>query len=89
MTTIAATSRAGRVVNPSVRASGEKGSAAPIATTASVETNSGVLGRLRKNGVRRVRIAKDGEALRGERLDEPPGAEQRQDLCRATDRISA
>jgi hypothetical protein len=57
MTAIAATSPAGRAVNPSVLASGENGSATPIATTASVETKSGVLGRLRKNGIRRVPLA--------------------------------
>lgn len=47
---------AGSAVKPSVCASGENGSAKPIATTTSVEARSGVLGRLRKNGTRRVRI---------------------------------
>jgi hypothetical protein len=48
----------GRGVKPSVRASGVNGSAKPIVTTASVEARSGQLGRLRKKGTRRVRIAK-------------------------------
>jgi hypothetical protein len=40
------------------RAEGENGSAAPTRRTASVATSSAALGRLRRNGTRRVRIAK-------------------------------
>ena len=55
---IAATRPGGRLVNPSVWANGENGSAKAIATTTSVDTVSAVLARLRKKGTRRVRIAK-------------------------------
>ena len=55
---IAATRPGGRLVNPSVWATGENGSAKAIATTTSVDTVSALLARLRKKGTRRVRIAK-------------------------------
>src|SRR5439155_744515 len=49
---------AGKRVKPSVWASGEKGSSTPIVTQTSVAANRGLLGRLRKKGTRRVRMAK-------------------------------
>ena len=48
----------GNGVKPSAWANGETGSAAPTATTPSAARSSGRLGRLRKNGMRLVRIAK-------------------------------
>ena len=41
-----------------MRPNGLAGSAAPTVTTASAASSSGTLGRLRKNGMRRVRMAK-------------------------------
>ena len=67
----------GSGLKPSTCAGGEKGSQAPIATTTRVVIVSGVLGRLRKKGTRRVRMAKITRLLRGQRLDEPAGAEER------------
>ena len=48
----------GTGVKPSSGPSGENGSATPTATTASVAASSAPLGLLRRNGTRRVRIAK-------------------------------
>ena len=49
---------AGSAVKPSTSASGENGSATPTPTHTSVDMASGTLGRLRRKGTRRVRMAK-------------------------------
>ena len=49
---------AGSAVNPSTPATGENGSTTPTAAQASVVASSGRLGRLWKNGIRRVRMMK-------------------------------
>ena len=77
-------------MKPSGPASGENGSATPIADDDERRERHEQrrAGRLRKNGTRWVRIAKIDEGLRGERLDEPAGAEERRAGVEADSRIA-
>src|SRR5213592_1104263 len=61
---------AGSAVKPRTSASGENGSATPMATHTNVATVSGRLGRLRKNGTRRVEERADRPEEQHEAADE-------------------